>query len=66
MLEQPDQLGRAAVRDRRGARVHGGNRRLVGDRIRGRPPLDRRQAGRRLKPFHEIVARVNHLVTIPW
>ena len=30
------------------------------------PPFDRRRARRRFQPEHQIVARVNHPLTIPW
>ena len=65
VLEQPHQLGRAAVRDRGGARIHRGERHVVRHEAVAHPPFDRRQAGA-FQAETEIVADVNHRVTIPW
>ena len=42
MLEQPDQLARLAGADRRGARLHLGQRLGIGGQARRHPPFDRR------------------------
>ena len=65
MLEQPDQLGRAAVGDGGGTRLHDRERGLVGDEPVADAPFDR-GTPRAVEPGRQIVARVNHLVTIPW
>jgi hypothetical protein len=38
---------------------------FVGDRILAQAPFDRRKIGR-LKAKSQLIARVNHLLTIPW
>jgi hypothetical protein len=60
MLEEPDQLGSAPVRNRRGAHVHGGERRLVGQGAVVDAPLDRRYSRRRLEPDRQTLARASH------
>ena len=66
MLDQPDELARSAVGDRRGAGLHDRERGLVGGEPLADLPLHRTQARWRLQPGGDIVARVNHLVTIAW
>ena len=66
VLQQPDQFVRFAARDRGGTRSHGGKRVVVVDQAVADPPFDRRRAGGRKKPDCQIVARVNHPVTMPW
>src|SRR5215469_2590734 len=66
MLDQPDELGRRAGRNRGGARVHGGDRLWVADRVRAHGPFDRAEPSRRLEPAGKGVAHVNHSFTIAW
>ena len=63
VLEQPSQLARASCDDGGRARIHHRERSLVGDETVADPPFDR--ARPESEPDRQIVARVNHLVTIP-
>jgi len=47
-----------------GAPVHGGKRVVIADAFVAHAPFDRRRAGLRQKPDRQVVARVNHLLTI--
>ncbi len=66
VLEQPDQLGRFAARDRRRAGRHAGKRAFVVDRAVAHEPFGRRRAGAWKEADRHVAARVNHLVTMPW
>jgi flagellar motor switch protein FliN len=44
--------------------LHGGKRRVVGHQLVAHQPFDRRRSRRRCEPKYQVVARVNHLVTI--
>ena len=59
MFEQPNQLGRDTIRDRRGARVHGRQRGLVGNQAVADPPFDRHR--NRIEADHHFVARSGHV-----
>ena len=57
-------LARFAARCCFRARVHGGKRFVVADAFVAHAPFGRRCAGWRQKPDRQVVARVNHLLTI--
>jgi hypothetical protein len=65
VLQQPDEFRSASVRDRRDPCLHGGKRALIAHRRFAHAPRDRSKT-RRLQAKSEIVARVNHRVTIAW
>ena len=62
---QPDQLARLAARDRGRARLHDGERLVVGYAHVAHTPFGRRKPLRGEAKF-KLVADVNHLLTIPW
>jgi hypothetical protein len=66
VFDEPDQLAGFTARDGRNARVHGGQCVVIADAVIAHAPFDRRRAGWRQKPDRQVVARVNHRVTMAW
>ena len=66
MLDEPDELTRFSLRNRRGAGRHEGERGFIVHEAFGDMPLGRRRAGSGEESEAQIAARLNHLMTMPW
>jgi flagellar motor switch/type III secretory pathway protein FliN len=66
VLDEPNELTRFSLRNRRGAGRHEGERGFIVHEAFGNMPLGRRRAGSGEESEAQIAARLNHLMTIPW
>ena len=65
MFDEPDELARVTLGDCDCACLHRGERLIIGDLPVAHAPFGRRKPLRG-KAKAELVADVNHLLTIPW